>query len=343
MQKNRLIALFVVTAIVVVAAIGLTLAGGGSAPDRGAGERVAPELASHVGDVATITVARAAGAFNVVRQADGNWGVAEKSNYPADTAKVRQTVLGMAELTLVEPKTAKPDSYPRLEVEDAGKEGAKSALLTLKDKSGGKLAELIVGKRRVDRLGTGVDGVYVRRPGEAQSWLAKGTLELPPDAKDWLDKKVAAIAAKRIKSVTLIQPDSAKVVLQRDNADAKFTVEGAPEGAKVKSDYTVSEPASTLDNLELTDVQPEASLPFPAEGVNQAELVTFDGLTVTVRVLEKDGTNWIRLAASGTGDAEKEAKAFNDKVSPWVYAVAPYKANPLKTKMADLIEQPKSS
>jgi hypothetical protein len=343
MQKNRLIALFVVTAIVVVAAVVLTVTGGGPAAERGAGERAAPQLAYRIGDVTTITVTRAQGAFNLARQADGGWGIAEKSNYPADTAKVRQTVLGMAELTLVEPKTAKPDSYPRLEVEDAGKEGAKSALLTLKDGSGGKLAELIVGKRRVDRLGTGVDGVYIRRPGEAQSWLAKGTLDLPPDAKDWLDKKVAAVEAKRINSVTLVQPDGAKVVLQRDNPEAKFAVADAPNGAKMKSDYTVSEPASTLDNLELTDVQPEASLPFPAEGVNQAELVTFDGLTVKVRVLEKDGTNWIRLVASGTGDAEKEAKAFNDKVSAWVYAVAPYKANPLKTKMGDLIEQPKSS
>jgi len=252
-------------------------------------------------------------------------------------------MLGLAELTLVEPKTAKPDSYPRLEVEDQGKEGAKSSLVTLKDGAGGKLGELIVGKRRVDRLGTGIDGVYLRRAGVAQSWLAKGTVELQPEAKDWLDKKVAGIPATRVKSVAITQPDGTKMTLQRDTAEGKFAAVDPPADAKMKTDYTVSEPAGALDNLELTDVQPESALPFPAEAVHQAEITTFDGLVVTVRVLEKDGANWIRLAATGTGDAEKEAKELTEKAAPWVFAVAPYKANPLKTKLADLIEPPKAS
>jgi hypothetical protein len=342
MQRNGLIALFVVTAIVVAGALALSVGSARTVADRGAGERVFPQLAAKVGDVASVTITRASGAFTLARQSNGGWGVAEKSNYPADGSKVRQTVLGLAELTLVEPKTAKTESYPRLEVEDA-KEGAKSSLVTLKDGSGGKLGELIVGKRRVDRLGTGIDGLYIRRPGEAQSWLAKGTIELQPDAKDWLDKKVVNVPAARVKSVTLTQPDGAKVVLQREKAEDKFAVADAPADAKMKSDYTVSEPGGTLDNLELTDVAPEASVPVPSEGVYQAEIATFDGLTVKVRVFEKDGTNWLRLAATGTGDAEKEAKEITEKVSPWAYAVAPYKANPLKTKLADLIEPPKSS
>jgi len=343
MQRNGFIALIVLTLVVVAAAVGLSLRGGAAASDRSAGERVFPPLAAKVGDVAQVTIQRAAGTFTLAKQANGGWGVAEKSNYPADGSKVRQLVIGLAELTLVEPKTAKPDAYPKLEVEDAAKEGAKSSLVTLKDGSGSKLGELIVGKRRVDRLGTGVDGLYIRRPGEAQSWLASGTVEIQPDAKDWLDKKVANVAATRVKSVTLVQPDGAKVVLQREKPEDKFAVADAPEGAKTKSDYTVSEPGSALENLELTDVQPEASLPFPNDGVYQAEIATFDGLDVKVRLIEKDGTNWLRLAATGTGDAEKEAKEITDKAAPWVYAVAPYKANPLKTKLADLIETPKSS
>ena len=51
----------------------------------------------------------------------------------------------LADMTLVEPKTDKPDLYPRLEVEDPGK--GKSTLVTIKDKSGADIARLIVGKR----------------------------------------------------------------------------------------------------------------------------------------------------------------------------------------------------
>jgi hypothetical protein len=295
-------------------------------------------FAPHVGDAATLVIHRGDATTTVARHGD-DWTVAEKSDYPADLAKVRQTLLGLAELTYVEPKTAKPELYPRLEVEDKGK----SALVEVKDASGGKLGELIVGKRRPDRLGAGADGVYVRSPGDAQAWLAQGTLDLPNETKDWLDKKVASVPASRVKSVAITPLQGPSYVLRRDSADAKFAVADAPENAKPKSDYAVSEPASFLDNLELTDVQKADALPFPADGVSKAEIQTFDGLTVNVSVLERDNVQWVRLAASGTGDAEKEAKEINERTGPWVYAVPGYKVNPIKAKLDDVIETPKSS
>ena len=65
---------------------------------------------------------------------------------------------------------------------------------------------------------------------------------------------------------------------------------------------------------------------------------------MTVSVFERDNTQWVRLAASGAGEAaEKEAQEINQKVSPWLYAVPGYKANPIKAKLDDVIETPKSS
>ena len=57
--------------------------------------------------------------MTLIRDGD-SWLVAEKGNYPANAAKISQIVRAMADLTLVEPKTQKPDLYPRLEVEDPG-------------------------------------------------------------------------------------------------------------------------------------------------------------------------------------------------------------------------------
>jgi Domain of unknown function (DUF4340) len=344
MQRNGLIALIAATVLVIVAAFALTLGGRGPAPVAGAGERVLPSLASRIGDVAAITLSKGSATINLQRQPNNTWVVPEKSSYPADAGKIRQTLIGLSELTLVEAKTAKPDLYPRLEIEDPGKEGGKSALVVLKDGAGAELGKVVVGKRRYDRLGTGVDGVYVRKPGDAQSWLARGSLELAGEPKEWLDKKVVSVPQGKVKSVTIIQPDGAKVVVGREAPDGKLQVADAPADAKMKSDYTVNEPAGALDNLELTDVQAASALPFPSDGVNVAEVQTFDGLVVRAQILEKDGTNWLRLSATGTGEAaEKEAKEINDKVSPWVYAIYPYKANPLKSKLADFIEPPKSS
>ena len=156
---------------------------------------------------------------------DGDdWQVAQKGGYPADAGKVRRIVLAMADMTLVEPKTRKPDLYPRLEVEDPGK--GKSTLVTLKDKSGAALARLIVGKRRYDRLGAGNDGVYVRRPGDPQSWLARGSIDFSDDMASWLDRHIVDIPDSRVAKVSLTQPDGTSLMLSRAKPDAKFAADG---------------------------------------------------------------------------------------------------------------------
>ncbi len=346
MQAKGLTALIAATIAVVIAAIALSLAGGQSAADARSGEMVFAGLGERLGDAAMVKITGAGGPVTLERHSAGkttDWLVAEKGGYPADPQKIRQTLLGFAELKLVEPKTDKAKLYKRLDVEDPGTKDGHSRLVEIDDAKGGKLGEIIVGKRRPDRLGTGADGLYIRKPGDAQSWLAQGSVDLPTDIKDWLDKNVAQIAAKRIRQVTLTHEDGSTLVLKRDKEDAKFTAEGAPADAKFKSDAALAEPAGVLDGVELNDVRKAADLPAPEKGVARAEWVTFDGLTITGETFKKDDSNWVRLKASGEGKAAEEAAALNARWAPWVYSVYEYKANAMKTKLADLVEAPKGS
>ena len=77
--------------------------------------------------------------------------------------------------------------------------------------------------------------------------------------------------------------------------------------------------------------------------MSTAAFTTFDGLTVVVRLLERDKVNWISVSAAGSGTAESEAKKIDEKFSHWTYAIPSYKANLLKTKLADLLEPAKGS
>jgi hypothetical protein len=150
-MRNRALSILIgLTIVVVVAAGALAFSTRGPAAEARVGDRVLANLAPRVGDVAAIVVHRGDETTTIAHHG-AVWTVAEKGGYPADIAKVRQTLLGLAELTYVEPKTSKAELYPRLEVEDKGK----SALVEVKDGSGAKLGELIVGKRRPDRLGAG--------------------------------------------------------------------------------------------------------------------------------------------------------------------------------------------
>ncbi len=342
MQTKGLIALVVATVIVAAAAIALSLSGIRSVADAGSGQTVFANFAAKIGDVAMLKIVGTGGTVTLQRESQG-WTIGEKGGFPADPARIRQVLLGFAELKLVEPKTRSADSYPRLDVEDPGKEGGHARLVEIYDATGSKLGELIVGKRRPDRLGSGADGLYIRRPGDAQAWLAQGSVDLPTETKEWLDKKIVSIAPSRIRTVTLSHDDGTALVLKRDKEDAKFAIEGAPAETKFKSDAAIAEPAGILDGLQLSDVRPLAEVQFPAEGLSRAEWTTFDGLAITAETFEKDGTNWVRLKASGSDKAGDEAAEITAKTARWAYAVYPYKTNAMKTKLADLVEAPKGS
>lgn len=299
-----------------------------------------PGFADRSGEIASVKVSRDGFSETFVHDGD-NWLAADKGNYPAAAAKISQIVRSMADLTLVEPKTQRPELYPRLQVEDPGK--GKSALVSVEDKLGKPLAELIVGKRRYDRLGAGNDGVYVRKPGDAQSWLARGSLDLSGVPSSWLDRQIVDLPEKRIAKVVLTQPDGATLVLSRTAPDAKFGVEGAAADVKFRSDTTTAEPAMALEAFELDDVAPAAKMPVPEKGVASASFTTFDGLTVDLRLLDRDKETWVAIKATGTGAAEAEAKRIDERVANWTYEIPSYKAERLKTKLADRLEPAKKT
>jgi Domain of unknown function (DUF4340) len=340
MQQRGLILLTVVTVVCVSLAIAAVATGDRYASAGPANRKAFPSLAEELGQVASVGLARKGLAVTFQRRGD-DWLVVQKADYPAAAGKVRQVVLTLAALRLVEPKTRLPALYSRLEVEDPG--SGEATLVSVANRSGKVIARLIVGKRRFDRLGEGHPGVYVRKPGNAQSWLASGNLDFSGGLNSWLDRQIVDIPDSRIAKVTLTAPDGSRLVLSRARPDGEFALEGAPPKTKFKSGTAMSEPATALEALDLDDVAPAAKMPIPQSGVATAAYTTFDGLTVDLRIVEKDKTDWIAIAAKGSGKAAPEAKKIEARVTGWSYAIPSYKAGLINTKLADLIEPQKGS
>jgi hypothetical protein len=185
--------------------------------------------------------------------------------------------------------------------------------------------------------------VYLRKPGDAQAWLARGSVDPSGEPSSWLDRRILDIPEKNIAKVSLTQADGARLVISRASPDAKFAVEDPPADAKFKSEATIGGPATALETFDLDDVKPRTELSVPDKDVITTSFTTFDGLTVDIRMLQRDKTDWIAISATGSGPAEAEAKKIDERVSRWSYAIPSYKANLLKTKLADLIEPAKGS
>ena len=343
MRSKGLVTLLAVTVVAVILAV-LAVRGGGTARnDPLAGTAVLPEVAKRLNDVGRVALARGDVKTTLVRQGD-QWTVEEKGLYPADEIKIHQVLLGLAELTLVEPKTRKPDLYARLDLDDADKKGTKSTLVTVTDAKGSLLGEVIAGKRKVDQLGGGNDGIYVRKPGDAQSWLARGTLDVSGDTAQWLDKKIVDLPAAKVKLVAMTAADGAKLTIQREKPEDKLALvePPLPAGRTLKTG-ALDDTAGALAGLELTDVRPAKDFDFPKDGVATARYETFDGMVLTIALASKDGADWVRIGVTGAGDGAKAATDLDAKLSPWIFAIGSYKAKTLRSKLDDLMEPAKAS
>jgi hypothetical protein len=264
-----------------------------------------PGLIDHVNEVRTVRIHAPQAILNVEAAGKGQWTLKERDGYPVEADKVRALVLAVANLQLVEAKTDKADRLKRLELEQPdGKDGGKSRLVELLDKDGKQLAAVVVGKARYGLYGGGRSGVYVRRGGEDQSWLAAGQIEVPAEPTEVLVREIVDIPATEVARVTLDPAgDAPPVVLQRPNASTPtFTTDAKlPEGRSLDPDR-VESLAGALAGLTLLDVR-QAATPPPAGGeISRTRFETFDGLrldvTVTTTGAGDAAERWLQISAA---------------------------------------------
>ena len=187
------------------AVIGRDVPGTHAAADR----PLYPDLLNRLNDIVAMKVRGPDGGVTVRRGADGAWVLPERGGYPADVGKVRELALDVAGLQLVEPKTRSADRLPRLELGQPGAKGARSKAVEFLAPDGKPLADLVVGKASLNLSGGARSGVYVRRAGETQAWLAAGQLEVPGGAMDLVKREFVNLQPQEIARITLAGPGRA--------------------------------------------------------------------------------------------------------------------------------------
>src|SRR5690606_6125745 len=198
-------------------------------------------------------------------------------------------------------------------------------------RSGGKaVASLLIGDRASTAApggsAAGLDRAYVRRAGEAETWLADGVPEVAAKASEWLDDRLFNLPKERIAEITVRHDNGEELRLSRADAAAEFTLDQLPKGRKLKTYGGPEALASSLAFLTFDDVRP-AGKDDAAEST-RVVFQTFDGLTVTVGIQG----NWVRFSAAGEG---QEAADINDRLARWRYALPDYKIRDL----APMLEQ----
>ena len=118
------------------------------------------------------------------------WGLKERGGYPGQGRRVRTLLVALAEADLVEGKTRMTDRYAPARAGGPRGQGRQVAPGAPARRQGQRAGRGVVGKKRVDAFGSGKAGTYVRKPGDAQTWLANAELDVSLAVSDWVQTAV---------------------------------------------------------------------------------------------------------------------------------------------------------
>ncbi|MGR9091135.1 MAG: DUF4340 domain-containing protein [Gammaproteobacteria bacterium] len=331
-------------------------------------ESLYPGLVDQVNDVTDITIRSTQATTELSRKA-GKWVVANRDNYPATFANVKNTLLNVANSTVVEKKTSKPEHYAQLGVADIDDANSKAVLVEIDAGPDQVLASLLVGNER-SASQMNARQYYVRKADAAGALLVEGELNVSAQPQDWMNTDVVNVATERVRKVTITAGDDSAVVVSKEKpADNFFSLENVPNGFTAKSRSIISSLGAVLLDVKFENVA-AASKVDDSEPVSTAEIRTFDGLVVNVSRYAIADEHFVRFefdfdpagveqpepaatdeateadendepqdtAEGNEPSVEDEAVILNEKTAKWIYALPDYKNRMLEKRFDDMIK-----
>jgi hypothetical protein len=283
-----------------------------------------------------------------VRQKDEGWTIAERNDFPADAAKVREFVLQAYGLKVGQSEPIGETDRARLNLDQSG------TLVEFANAEGKALGQLIVGRKYFrrdvdDPAKARADGRFVALPSEPQRvyLVADGLPQATAQTAEWIDR--TSFQVEKVRTLEVRYPDGGGWRILRDDDNADWRMVGARSGEKV--DVARANSASySLSLLELADVAPPDAKDTGLDKPTTIEATTFDGLAYSIRVGRLQGDNYfVRFSSSGKlRKDEKEAERITrieerlpreKLLSSHVLLIPQSKLEDTLRKRADLIEK----
>lgn len=365
MQARQLFIIALLAAAAIAAAL---LLNAHRTPSEPAGERLFPNLESQLNSISEMRIIDAEGETAVtLDRTERDWVVVEKDGFPADRAQLRKILLELANATIVEEKTSKPEFYSRLGIEDPGSPDAGSIGLEIDGVT--DPLRLIVGKIAFDGYGT-----YVRLMDDPRGLLISGELEPDADPLSWVRRELIDIAAADVAAVTIEHADGERLRIEKSaRTDSNFVVTDVPEGRSLSSEYAPNSIGSALAALGFDDVRARID-PGPAVEVTTTRYEMFDGRIVELEIFDHEDNTWTNFDfgyddaladrfgipaandddAPDTGSAAPDASdqpgagpdlqlqttELSDRLGAWSFVITEYKRDQMRKRTEDLLAPP---
>lgn len=304
-----------------------------------------PALRANPDAVAKVVVKGPDGEVELERRGKDQWIATSKHGYRAETRKLRNLVVRLSDMHLVEAKTKREELLYRLELEDPDTEDAQSHYLRLADEAGLTIVEAIFGQRHWRRTGAVRNGIYFRHVGSNQAWLAGGGYTLDGGPVAWLENVIIDLDATATRSIKVVDADDQTFTVARPAAD-KPMIGGAASEPESLDGGALNRMAAALKEVKFKDVRPAAEFDWPGTE-RSARFETFDGLDLAFEITTVGEDTWMRLSVAALDDAQSDgqarARALSDQTKGWVYLVSPYAADRIAPSLKSLRKGAQSS
>ena len=226
-----------------------------------------PDLTSSLDAVGEIRLSKGDGSRTTLKKESQGWTVVERQ-YPADGARVRELLLGLTGMKVIEAKTSDPANYAKLGVEAPDSATAGSTLVEVV--AGQKTWPLIVGRGAEGR------SLYVRKPAEKASALVEPSVSVDPDQKRWIDRQLTDIRGDTVHDISVKPATGPAYLLTRaKRGDTDLALSPLPKGRSAASAMVINGQADALTAFQFDDVR--AAPTTAPKSVDRATFRTFDG------------------------------------------------------------------
>jgi hypothetical protein len=180
-----------------------------------------PAYGAALGEAARLEITHGLGlsgtrVMSFTRQ-DGVWVFEQRANYPAKQELVTETLLALADIKVLEARTAKSQWHRALGL-SAPEDFGKAVRFRVLNAAGDELASVLLGNEerseaeaslQLKSIGPDLRNFYIRRETQDQTWLARGRLPRSPEASSWISMDLPRGPADLLKSVSFGRGPSA--------------------------------------------------------------------------------------------------------------------------------------
>lgn len=340
-----------------------------SAPTIAMGSPLVDQLP--VNDVVTIAVDGVASPVTLTHKGKG-WIVEERFQYPADFSKIIEFVRTLKDAKVGRMFVATDGDLKRLSLKSPDEKGVsdadRAARVRMRDKKGTILLELLVGETRTRGERKLPDGQFVTMGNKPNVYLIDKTLTAYLSGpSSWLAKSPVKVESKAVREMKCLAPDGKTVRFEfKRPANGKAFELVMPKTRKKVKTPSLNRLADALSSLDISDVTDPSKPPEGVKaGVSPVLVYTlFNGTSYRVypgNSCSATAPCYVRFevtyappkaekpketdkkAAKQPGPAvlEKEAKAENKRLSPWVFTIPEWQHKAFMTDVEKLLESPK--